>query len=201
MLMVQLQENTDQSNASIEGSIALGFEKIYEAYKYLLFKEAEKENISSLQLQILRVLRQRGTCRLSDIARALQLSKPTLSDALKMLISKGLVLKTPQVTDRRNANLSLSEEGLLLTRSLYVLNHLAALLCRFPTKDKDKLQSLLMQIIEVLQAEGIVSVNKMCYTCTNYQGNKKDAHFCKLLNRKLQVREVKLHCAEHNALL
>ena len=159
--MWQFQKTTALRDPSMEGNITFALQKIYEAYKYLLWKAAEKENISPLQLQILRLLQQREKCRLSDLAIALQVSKPTISDALKVLSSKGMLLKIRDVNDSRNAGLSLSELGILITNRLYEYGRLTTLLSRFADKDKTMLQVLLLQMIEALGADGIVSHNKM----------------------------------------
>src|SRR5690606_32727259 len=64
--------------------------------------------------------------------------------------------------------------------------------------DKENLLLGLIGIIQHLNKTGIITIQRMCKTCSHYrspdQGTK---HFCKLLNKDLHVTELRVDCPEH----
>ncbi|MBL0262296.1 MAG: hypothetical protein IPQ05_00195 [Leptospiraceae bacterium] len=65
--------------------------------------------------------------------------------------------------------------------------------------DKENLLLSLLDIIHHLNKSGIITIQRMCFTCHFYKANKNgQEHFCGLLNTKLADTELRIDCAEHN---
>ena len=64
--------------------------------------------------------------------------------------------------------------------------------------DKENLLLSLLDIIFHLNKSGIITIQRMCFTCHFYKANNKgQKHFCSLLNTKLADNELRIDCAEH----
>jgi hypothetical protein len=58
----------------------------------------------------------------------------------------------------------------------------------------------LLSIIRHLHQQGIISVQRMCFTCRHYRpGQAGQPHFCQLLNAPLTTAELRVDCPEHEA--
>ena len=67
-------------------------------------------DISVEQFHILRYVR-RGTNSISDLATAKNISRPAISQAVDVLVNKGLLTRTQSTEDRRFVELKLTESG------------------------------------------------------------------------------------------
>lgn len=61
---------------------------------------------------------QKGVGSVSDLARCQNVSQPTISRQVDGLVTKGLVIRRPDPTDRRVVHLELSEQGVALLKDL-----------------------------------------------------------------------------------
>ena len=182
----------------LDKSITEAFEKIYDAFKFMLWKKGIESRLTPLQIQLLVLMHQRGDCCLSDLARWLHLSKATLTEAVKTLETKEYVFKERNGDDNRRLILKLSWQGELLAQQMQEYRSpFEAVLAGFDQDEKEMLQINLFRVIEKMQKEGLVSTNRMCFSCSYYRGDKQDKHFCTLLNQKLGGGELKLYCREH----
>ena len=66
--------------------------------------------------------------------------------------------------------------------------------------DKESLLLSLLDIIRHLNQQGIITIQRMCFTCAHYKpsANGKN-HFCNLLNQKLASADLRIDCPEHFA--
>lgn len=56
----------------------------------------------------------------------------------------------------------------------------------------------LLNIINHLNKTGVITIQRMCLTCTHHEmSENEESHFCKLLNRKLHSSELRIDCPEH----
>ena len=79
---------------------------------------AGRSEVTVEQFHALRNLRH-GCRTASELATALQISRPAVSQVLDGLVDGGLVRRTQSVIDRRNIELELTEEGKRLIVSIY----------------------------------------------------------------------------------
>lgn len=81
----------------------------------------EHFDISVEQFHILRNIR-KGHTSISEIATAKHISRPAVSQAVNILVAKGLVVRQAGATDRRCVRLDLTEEGIHLLDSIFQKN-------------------------------------------------------------------------------
>lgn len=75
-------------------------------------------DISVEQFHVLRYVR-RGTSSISDLATAKNISRPAISQAVDLLVNKGLLSRTQSTEDRRFVELSLTESGNALLDTVF----------------------------------------------------------------------------------
>jgi DNA-binding MarR family transcriptional regulator len=78
----------------------------------------EQFEISVEQFHILRHIR-RGRGSVSELAEAKNISRPAISQAVNILVNKGLVIRTPHVDDRRHIHLALTAAGNTLLDTVF----------------------------------------------------------------------------------
>lgn len=79
---------------------------------------AEQYDISVEQFHILRHIR-RGQGSVSELAEAKNISRPAISQAVDVLVHKGLVIRIPDTQDRRHIQLALTDPGNALLDAIF----------------------------------------------------------------------------------
>ncbi|MCX6691767.1 MAG: MarR family transcriptional regulator [Methanoregula sp.] len=108
--------------------------------------------IQAAQYRVLGVLMKAGTLPMSEIGRRLYISKPYMTALIDTLIKDGLVERTPDLTDRRVINISITEQGkkhLKQSITLYK-NDLKDLLSTLDEHDLEELCSSLVSLKAIL---------------------------------------------------
>lgn len=77
---------------------------------YIRQVATEQFDLNVEQFQILRMIR-KGLCSVSKIAAAKHISRPAISQAVDVLVNKGLVRRTQNLQDRRHVGLDLTPDG------------------------------------------------------------------------------------------
>ena len=83
---------------------------------------AERYGISVQQFHILRYVR-RGIHLASELASVTQLSRPAISQAVDVLVEKGLITRHTSARDRRCIELELTESGTDMLNAIFAENH------------------------------------------------------------------------------
>ena len=95
------------------------FPPVWHAVRAYIHHEAdENSDITVGQFHILRRIRH-GTNSVSKLADDKHTSRPAISRAVDVLVNKGLVTRTQNPADRRNVQLSLTEEGQSLMEAIF----------------------------------------------------------------------------------
>jgi len=165
----------------------------------MLREKAKAYGISPIQIQILLFVSKHrlDLCNVSYMAKEFSVTKPTVSDAVKVLIKKKFLIKDFSPIDNRRYNLALLNKGMSAIEDLNkYASPIISALTKLNDKDKAKLFESLTNIILELNQAGIILVQRFCYNCQFYEGDKKNNHFCNLLNEKLKGNEVRLDCNE-----
>ena len=120
-----------------------------------------------------------------------------LSDAVKMLLKKQFLEKDFSPLDNRRYNLSITSEGRKLVNDLagYALP-LSDEITTFSKQELTGIYDTISKLIFQLNQKGIIRVQRTCFNCQHYEGDRKKQHFCKLLKEKLKSHEVRLDCEE-----
>lgn len=84
--------------------------KAYDIEEYFL-KQSEFSELSLSQIHHLEAINELINPTVSELARKLELSKPTVTIMLDKLVDKGYVIKIRSDEDRRSAHVHLTEKG------------------------------------------------------------------------------------------
>ena len=190
--------NPDHQERDVSSKIIAGLERISEAFKVLLWDKAKLLGLSPIQIQILIFIayHKNEICNVSHLAKEFNITKPTISDAIKVLDKKGLITKEYSSSDSRSYSISLSETG---TETIGQISDFAnPLKKQLNTVDNPKLESLfgtLSKLIYQLNTSGILSVQRTCYGCKFYS-KESNRDYCNLLNKELLNKDIRLDCPE-----
>jgi len=182
----------------ITHKIVIGLERISEAYKALLWEKAKAHNISPIQMQILTFIDSHKIelCNVSYIAKEFNVTKPTISDAIKVLNQKDLLEKDFSNADNRSYNLFLTKQGKQLLKKIGnyfspITNEIEKL-----TESKtNQLYTTLSQLIYQLNKNQVLTVQRTCFGCCYYSKNN-NTHHCNLINSNLLDTEIRIDCPE-----
>nr|WP_256672733.1 MarR family transcriptional regulator [Pseudomonas sp. C1C7] len=154
-------------------------------------------DLQPIQLSALMYL---GRCnRYSDtplaVTEYLGLTKGTVSQSLKALEGKGLLVKQPDDKDKRSVHLKLTQPAQALLNAVIPPDFLVAATHRMGA-DARVLEDLLLQLLRDVQRGEDVPGFGLCRTCRFHQ-NVEGRAFCGLTQEPLEQREVELICREH----
>ncbi len=190
--------NPKHQQIDISTKIVAGLERISEAFKVLLWDKAKALGLSPIQIQLLIFVayHKPELCNVSHLAREFNITKPTVSDAVRMLEQKKLIVKDFSSADSRSYSIGLSATGKkVVAETENFANPLKTQLGNIQQKDLENLFSSLSHLIYQLNRNGILSVQRTCYGCKFYSHTKKKDH-CNLLNMQLKKEDIRLDCPE-----
>lgn len=190
--------NPEQQQKDISSKIVAGLERISEVFKVLLWEKAKLVGLSPIQIQILIFIafHKQNLCNVSHLSKEFNVTKPTVSDAIKILDKKGYIIKDYSTEDNRSYSISLSDSGKDLIAQTYdFANPLKTQVDSFSTVELESLFSTLSQLIYKLNRHGILNVQRTCYGCKFYRKNE-NSDYCNLLQRELMNNEIRLDCPE-----
>jgi DNA-binding MarR family transcriptional regulator len=186
---------------NVDYKIVAALEKISEVFRVLLWTEAKEHKLSPIQMQLLIFIKYHNSDkqrRIASMAREFNLTKATISDSIKVLEQKGLIKRTDDAFDSRSFNFSLTDQGTKLTGMIenFTLPLDGAIATMSPQQKEQFLMSVL-DLIYRLNQTGIISTQRMCYSCFYYRGDMQQNHFCNLMQKPLAIDELRIECPEH----
>lgn len=191
--------NPEQQEKDISSKIVAGLERVSEVFKVLLWEKAKQVGLSPIQIQILIFItfHKQNLCNVSHLAKEFNVTKPTISDAIRVLDKKGLIVKDFSSADSRSYSIALSDLGNDIVSQTYDFsNPLKKQVDGFSQSELESLFSTLSRLIYKLNRNGILSVQRTCYGCRFYEKNI-DNDYCNLLQKKLLSEEIRLDCPEY----
>ncbi|MEM0516991.1 MarR family winged helix-turn-helix transcriptional regulator [Aequorivita flava] len=183
---------------SVSNKIVVGLERISEVFRTLLWAEAKKSGVSPIQIQILIFIayHESSLCTVSYLAKEFDVTKPTISDAVKSLEKKKLILKDYSKPDSRSYLIVLSAKGKELVS--VTENYANPIKKQFDSFDNEQLQTVYEAIVKLiynLNKSGIISVQRTCFACKFYtKKNGKD--YCEYLQQPLAPEAIRVDCPE-----
>jgi DNA-binding MarR family transcriptional regulator len=185
----------------IDAKLVAALERVGQALRVQMWDAAKQHGLSPTQLQVLLRLSTDPPARrrIGVLAGELDITHPTVSDAVAVLRRKGLVDRDPA---NRRATLSLSARGRALADRLAGWDERTrGQLAHLPVADKDATLRVLLDLIAGLQRTGAITVARMCMTCRFF---RRDAHpgtirphHCALVDAPMGAGELRIDCAEH----
>ncbi len=191
--------NLNEQNQKIESRIVVALERVSEAFRVLLWNESKENSLSPIQIQILIFLKFHSPekCKVSYLADEFNMTKATISDSVRVLLSKNLLTKETDPSDTRSFMLSLTNEGEeIAKKSSFFASSIEKPIDKLSEEQKIVMLNGLLKLIHDLNKSGIITIQRMCFTCSNYQLNKGE-HYCSLLENKLADNELRVDCPEH----
>ncbi|MDP1677521.1 MAG: MarR family winged helix-turn-helix transcriptional regulator [Bacteroidota bacterium] len=188
-------------NKNIEAKIIASLERIAQAFRVLLWNESKEFSLTPIQIQVLIFLLHHSDQKrkVSYLAEEFNMTKATISETIKTLEQKKLIKKEYEQHDTRSYIIHLTSKGKEIAdkTSLFAEEILTPVEKLLPSEKENLLLSLL-NIIHHLNQSGIITIQRMCFTCSYYQSqNNGQEHFCSLVNQKLADTELRIDCPEH----
>lgn len=185
----------------IDEQLTAALERIGHALRVQMWEAAKRHGLSPTQLQVLLRLATDPPLRrrVGALAAELDVTHPTVSDAVAVLERKGLVER--ERPGRRSA-LMLSAQGSVIADDLASWHRrTSAQLARLPADDKQAALRITLELIAGLHRDGVITVARMCATCRFFRrGEHRGArrpHRCALLDMPMSDAELRLDCPEH----
>ena len=190
--------NLAWQNADLPSKITAGLERMSGVFRTLLWEYAKTIGLSPIQIQVLIFVASHddALCNVSYLAREFNVTKPTISDALKVLEKKGLISKISSADDKRAYTIALTESGKdIVNETESFANPVKKLVEELSNEEQEHLFNSLKKMIFGLNQAGIINVQRICFGCRFYE-KKKVNHFCHFLNAELADSDIRLNCPE-----
>lgn len=167
--------------------------------------EATESGLTPTQSQILAFIAARGSQspRSGDAADALGITPQTASVAIAALVQKGLVIKAPDMNDRRAASLRLTRQGEVAARvATQWPDFLTNAVQELDGGERQAFLRILVKLIRRLQLDGEIVPQRLCVTCAHFQpspqpGRNGAAYHCAFFDMSMTDIDLRLDCAEH----
>lgn len=190
--------NLKDQNASLDNKIVAGLERLSQVFRILLWEKAKEHGLSPIQIQLLIFIQHHSPEKttISYLAQEFNFTKPTISDAIKILEEKKLIKKFTDSADTRSYTIRLTAAGKKVAAGTEnFVDPLTGIIEKASETDKTILWNNLSDLIVRLNKSGVISVQRTCFNCKHYSPINK-VHFCNLLNRKLETQDIRIDCEE-----
>ncbi|OHV57029.1 MarR family transcriptional regulator [Frankia sp. CcI156] len=200
----------EERHPGLDAKIVAALDRIGEALQVLARRLAEAHDLSPTQLRVLARIYAGPPppARTSALARELDVADPTVSDAVAALRRKGLVGRQQDPADRRHYRLHLTADG---QRTAHAVSRWTAPVevatSTIPRPDGEHLLATLLDLLECLHAEHLISVTRACTTCRHFEPAPRHArparhaqptvHRCAFFDYRLGPSDIRVDCPEH----
>jgi DNA-binding MarR family transcriptional regulator len=190
--------NLENQNTNLNYKIVAGLERLSQVFRILLWEKAKEHGLSPIQIQLLIFIRHHTSDKatISYLAQEFNFTKPTISDAIKVLEEKKLVKKSTLDNDSRSYIIQLTSTGKKLVSETENFAHpLTEIISLANATDKRVLWENISNLIIQLNKLEVISVQRTCYNCSHFTTKNKN-NFCNLLNQKLLTEDIRIDCEE-----
>lgn len=190
--------NLNIQNESTGNKIVAGLERLSHVFKVLLWEKAKEHGLSPVQIQILIFIHYHSPEKntVSYLAKEFNITKPTVSDAVKILEQKLLIEKTTAKNDSRSFTLKITDTGKKVVKETEdFANPVNQIVSGISESDKEVLWQNISGLIEKLNKQGIISIQRSCKNCT-YLAINNNNYFCGLLKQPLHTSDLRIDCPE-----
>ena len=130
------------------------------------------------------------------VAEYLGLTKGTVSQTLKVLEAKGLLLKRGDARDKRVVRLKPTARGRRLVERIIPSESVAAGIKSLPVSERREMAEVLQELLRSLQRANGLKTFAPCRTCRFHQ-QREGGYFCELTQEPLADDDASLLCREH----
>ena len=194
-----------ERHPSLDAKIVGALDWIGEALGVLARRAAAAHGLSVTQLRVLARLYAGPPpeALTSGLARELDLSGPTVSDALAALRRKGLIERSADPADRRRQVLGLTTSGRSVGVAVSRWTAPAEVATSgIPQADGETLLYALLDVLARMEAAGLISVTRACTTCGYFSRDRATGHpvlHCGYFGSTLRPSDLRVDCAQHAA--
>lgn len=190
--------NLNIQNVNLDYKIVAGLERLSQVFRILLWEKAKEHSLSPIQIQLLIFIQHHSEEKttVSYLAQEFNITKPTVSDAVKVLEQKKLINKITDIGDSRSYTIRLTESGQkIVAETENFANPLTAMIAKAKDSDKKILWQNISELIIQLNKLEVISVQRTCFNCKHFE-TKDKTNFCNLLNQKLDTQDIRIDCGE-----
>lgn len=190
--------NLMEQNANLDSKIVAGLERISQVFKTLLWEKSKQYNLSPIQIQLLIFINyhSQNKTTVSYLAQEFNVTKPTISDTIKILQQKAFIEKIIDKVDTRSYTIKLTTAGKeIVSKTENFANPLTKIISKSESLEKSILWKNISEMIIQLNNSQIITVQRTCFNCKHFSKNDK-IPFCNLLNQRLKTDEIRIDCAE-----
>lgn len=188
----------------LESRIVVLLERIAEVFKAALWEEGKHHQLSPLQIQVLVFLCYHASPQrtVSYLAQEFNVSKPTISEVVRILEQKKLLERQFSELDGRSHTLTLTSSGHTVVKQA---QHFATPILKqvnaATSIDKPALYHSLLVLLQAFQKNGLIGEVRMCLNCPHLSMGQDSSmdYACRLLGQSLSIQELRIDCPEFNA--
>lgn len=195
--------NRDQD---LETKIIASLERFTHIFRVAIWNSATQTGLSPIQIQFLLFLdaQKVGKRRVSVIAHEFGLTQATVSDSVRVLREKGLLIQKTSTRDKRIAQLHVTAAGKKMIGQLSTwTNEIRDAIVSLPQERREQGLHFLMELLASLHANGCIIPARMCILCLNFRKNAHEdilkPHHCGLLDIALSLSDLKIDCDLHKS--
>lgn len=161
---------------------------------------AERLGLTPLQIELLRTLA--GGVPpvpvIGQLAAEVAVSQPTVTDSIRTLERKGLIVRRRDPDDARRTRVVLTAEGLEVSGAVVASDEpLVDAVAGLPRHQQENTLGTLLALIARLVETGTITVARTCLTCRFHESTGPTGHHCTLLASDLPLAELRVNCPEH----
>lgn len=134
------------------------------------------------------------------VTEFLGLTKGTVSQSIKLLESKGLVIKKTDTTDKRVTHLIVSGQGKELVENFMPAQILKLASEGFSETEQSQIVYMLSAMLRQVQSANNFKSFGQCQTCEYNQKREDGSSLCGLTKEVLSSKDVLLICVEHKVI-
>jgi|SRR6218665_1373178 len=190
--------NLEVQNSNLDYKIVSGLDRISQVFKTLLLEKSKQFHLSPIQIQLLIFIRYHSEDKatISYLSQEFHLSKPTISETVKLLEQKKYITKFTDKNDTRSYKIQITELGKnIVSQTESYITPLTEIITNANLDDKLVLWKNITEIIARLNDLKIISVQRNCLNCQHYSNNVTHS-FCSLLNQNLTAKTLRIDCME-----
>ncbi len=190
--------NLEEQNNRLDHKIVAGLERLSQVFRILLWEKAKQYQLSPIQIQLLIFLKHHtfSKATVSYLAQEFNVTKPTISDAIRILEQKKLLAKFQDPLDNRSYTMQLTKAGTQIVQATQdYADPITQLMAKIADRDQMILWEAICGLITQLNRQNVISVQRTCLACRHH-ALQNEHHFCTLLNKKLEAQDIRIDCPE-----
>jgi DNA-binding MarR family transcriptional regulator len=186
------------ADAELDRKVLAAVERLGRALRAARQHVATCHELSLLGVSVIETLADGRARRVGDLAAELDVSQPTVSDAVTTLDKRRLIARDRDPKDLRSSLVTLTNDGHSVATD--IATELRPVLAAEAGTSDERATTLRVLLGEIarLQAAGIITVNRSCLACRHYQppATRTPAR-CLLLDTALHDQDLRVDCPEH----